>query len=412
MPAAGSLMLVCSHRALLQRLHASGIQRDEVVIGPLAVPRFTGEFWTARQRQASRLHEISYRACFKPQLPRFFIEALTQPGATVYDPFSGRGTTALEAGLLSRRPVANDVNPLSAILSRPRFSPPDPEALKERLRAIPFRGGVRATQDLSMFFHRETEAELISLRRYLLRRANAGTEDDLDRWIRMIATNRLTGHSKGFFSVYTLPPNQAVTPERQKLINRRLRQRPDYRDVRAIILRKTVSMLRGLTEEQCRTLAAAEGTARFLTGDARKTHAIRRETVHLTVTSPPFLNIVDYASDNWLRCWFNGLDAARISRHITIPHSLTEWTVVMSDVFRELVRITATGGWVAFEVGEVRNRSLRLDEIVAPLGVGAGFACRAILINRQKFTKTSNIWGVTNNTRGTNSNRIVLFQKD
>ena len=46
----------------------------------LAVPTFTNEFWTARQRAAHSLHEISYRACFKPQLPRFFIERLTVPG--------------------------------------------------------------------------------------------------------------------------------------------------------------------------------------------------------------------------------------------------------------------------------------------------------------------------------------------
>ena len=29
------------------------------------------EFWTASQRQANRLHEVSYRACFKPQLPAY-----------------------------------------------------------------------------------------------------------------------------------------------------------------------------------------------------------------------------------------------------------------------------------------------------------------------------------------------------
>src|SRR5262245_54935688 len=56
---------------------------------PQAVRTFVNEFWTARQRQASSLHEISYRACFKPQLPRFFIERLTQPGDAVYDPFMG-----------------------------------------------------------------------------------------------------------------------------------------------------------------------------------------------------------------------------------------------------------------------------------------------------------------------------------
>src|SRR5262249_13871489 len=56
------------------------------------VPTYINEFWTARQRQASSLHEVSYRACFKPQLPRFFIERLTKPGDIVYDPFMGRGT--------------------------------------------------------------------------------------------------------------------------------------------------------------------------------------------------------------------------------------------------------------------------------------------------------------------------------
>src|SRR5215207_154864 len=34
------------------------------------VPAYVNEYWTARQRQASSLHEVSYRACFKPQLPR------------------------------------------------------------------------------------------------------------------------------------------------------------------------------------------------------------------------------------------------------------------------------------------------------------------------------------------------------
>ena len=62
------------------------------------VNTFTNEFWTAKQRAASRLHEVSYRACFKPQLPRFFIERLTQPGDLVYDPFMGRGTTLVGGG--------------------------------------------------------------------------------------------------------------------------------------------------------------------------------------------------------------------------------------------------------------------------------------------------------------------------
>ena len=50
---------------------------------------------------------------------RFFISQYTRPGDLVYDPFSGRGTTAVEAALNNRRVAANDVNPLSAVLTRP-----------------------------------------------------------------------------------------------------------------------------------------------------------------------------------------------------------------------------------------------------------------------------------------------------
>ena len=69
--------------------------------GKVAV--YINEFWTSRQRACHSLHEVSYRACFKPQVPRFFIERLSAPGDTVFDPFMGRGTTPIEAALLGRR---------------------------------------------------------------------------------------------------------------------------------------------------------------------------------------------------------------------------------------------------------------------------------------------------------------------
>src|SRR5437588_784308 len=104
----------------------------------LSVKTFVNEFWTARQRAANRLHEISYRACFKPQLPRFFIERLTAPGEQVYDPFMGRGTTLVEAALLGRLPIGCDINPLSMVLTRPRLHPPSLDQIEKRLREINF----------------------------------------------------------------------------------------------------------------------------------------------------------------------------------------------------------------------------------------------------------------------------------
>src|SRR6266496_4940560 len=95
-----------------------------------AVPVFVNEFWTSKQRAANSLHEISYRACFKPQLPRFFIERLTRPGDVVYDPFMGRGTTPVEAALLGRIPFGNDINPLSLTFTQPRLRPPTLEQVE------------------------------------------------------------------------------------------------------------------------------------------------------------------------------------------------------------------------------------------------------------------------------------------
>jgi hypothetical protein len=384
---------------------------ESVSIAGVIVPQFTNEFWTSRQRQAHSLHEVSYRACFKPQLPRFFIERLTKENDLVYDPFSGRGTTVLEAALLGRKIAANDVNPLSRILSQPRISPPAPDEIGQRLQRIRYAAKRRSDIPLSMFYHKETLREILSLRQYLTSRAASRLEDHVDRWIRMVATNRLTGHSKGFFSVYTLPPNQALSPESQKKINALRKQKPEYRDTKKIILKKSMQLFRDLSESDRSRLRRSAKTAKFIAGDARLTRMLKSGSVQLTVTSPPFLDIVQYAHDNWLRCWFNGIDAGAVAKEITMSRTIDDWSAVMAAVFRELHRITKKGGRVVFEVGEVRSGKIKLEEYVVQLGIDAGFRCEAIMINRQNFTKTANIWGVKNNAKGTNSNRIVIFYK-
>jgi len=374
-------------------------------------PVLTREFWTARQRQASNLHEVSYRACYKPQLPRLFIEKLTGPGDLVYDPFAGRGTTAVEAALLGRRVASNDINPLSRLFAAPRLEPPEPEAVAARLGQVPLAGTGSDGLDLAMFYHPDTEAEIRALRAWLLDREARGLEDGVDRWIRMVATNRLTGHSPGFFSVYTLPPNQAASASQQVLINAKRGQTPGYRNTGQLIQKKTRQLLKGLSAAERANLRGAAGSARFLTRDARGTPELADGSVALTVTSPPFLDVVQYAGDNWLRCWFNGLDAEAIAAGITMSRRLDAWTAVMGEVFRELHRVTRPGGHVAFEVGEIRGGSMRLEEAVLPMGLGAGFDSLGVLVNRQVFTKTAHIWGVDNNQVGTNSNRIVIFRK-
>ncbi len=378
----------------------------ELTINVKDYPVIVDEFWTAKQRQACSLHEVAYRACFKPQLPNFFITKLTEKGETVYDPFSGRGTTVIESVLCGRNAIANDINPISRILSEGRTKIPTIQEIKNRLEQIEVDEDLTSEIDLSMFYHKETLQEIISLKHYFLEKDNL---DCVDKWLRMVATNRLTGHSKGYFSVYTLPPNQAVSPERQIKINEKYQQEPTYRNTKQIIYNKSLSLLKDLTLAQKTNLQSSEAV--FLNKDARTTPEILDETVSLTITSPPFLDVVQYAQDNWLRCWFNGIDAKDTEKQITMAKTVEKWSEIMSDVFNELYRITKKGGWVVFEVGEVRNGKINLEDYVVPIGEDTGFTCDCVMINQQNFTKTANIWGVSNNDKGTNTNRIVIFKK-
>ena len=119
-----------------------------------------------------------------------------------------------------------------------------------------------------MFYHCDTESGLVELKTYLSDIHNDGEEDLCDRWIRMVATNRLTGHSRGFFSVYTLPPNQATSQKRQLIINEKRNQNPSYRDVKKLILKKTKSLLRNMTKLETTRLLKSSKTAIFLQNDA------------------------------------------------------------------------------------------------------------------------------------------------
>lgn len=373
------------------------------------VPTFVNEFWTARQRQANSLHEISYRACFKPQLPRFFIERLTQPGDVVYDPFMGRGTTPMESALLGRVPFGNDINPLSIIMTRPRLLPPTLEQIAERLKEIDLSDPDDQPEDLLVFYHPKTLRAISSLKKYFRTRRETGAFDSIDEWLEMISLNRLTGHSSGFFSVYTLPPNQAVSVKSQIKINAKRNQTPPPRDVRAIILKKSRQLLGDCTNETGNILSSVAPHAIVSTAPAEATPTIPDQSVSLVVTSPPFLDIVQYADDNWLRCWFAGIDAKSVQ--LTVPKKINVWQEAMTNVFRELRRVLKSGGHIAFEVGEVHSGKTKLEETVLPCGMANGLEPLLILINDQKFTKTANCWGVDNMAKGTNTNRIVVFRK-
>ena len=364
------------------------------------LPTRVDEFWTSKQRAGHSLHEVSYRACYKPQLPEYFIKKFCKPEAVIYDPFMGRGTTLIEAQLHGHRVIGNDINPLAKILTAPRLNPPTLEQIEARLHEIHLSTDAEVDTELLVFFHEDTLREIYGWRTYFQQERF----DPVDAWLQMVACSRLTGHSTGFFSVFTLPPNLATSIVAQRKINEKRNQVPEYRNTKELILRKSKQLLRHSLPDCFR-----RDDAILLTESADNTPQIVEASVDLVVTSPPFLDTIDYMQDNWLRMWFCDIEIEH--GKIWQLKSLEDWVARMTDVLAELYRVLKHGGRVAFEVGEVRNGTVFLENAVVKASLDVGLVPEMLMINAQHFTKTANCWGVSNNKKGTNSNRIVILKK-
>ena len=77
-------------------------------------------------------HEF-YRhpARFAPTFARTVIEAFTEPGDLVFDPFVGGGTTLVEAHMLGRPSIGFDINPLAIFVSEAKTTLYSTQALRE-----------------------------------------------------------------------------------------------------------------------------------------------------------------------------------------------------------------------------------------------------------------------------------------
>jgi DNA modification methylase len=375
-------------------------------------PRFVGELWTSEQRQMHSMHYvISYRASFKPELPDYCIRKYSEAGDVVLDPFGGRGTTALQAALLGRIPWSSDINPLSQRLVRAKLNPARLDEVVLALNEVDFRRPVTLTgykELFQPFYHPDTYRELINLKQAIKR-----NQTSVFQFIELVALSRLHGHSPGFFSVYSFP-QISIPPESQRTINARRHQEPEYRAVAPRIIRKAAQALRDGFTSQYSQLA---GQSRVEIADSRKLHYASDQSVDLIVSSPPFLDKVDYLTDNWLEMWFADVKQESCSDNLVMSRALSDWAMFMEDVMAEMLRVLKPGGRAVIEVGEVETSAgmIYLDEVVAELAehlrVGERrFRVEEVLINQQEFTKLANCFKVDNNRKGTNTNRLVVLK--
>jgi site-specific DNA-methyltransferase (adenine-specific) len=393
----------------------------------------------------------SYLASFPAGLVHAFIARYTRPGDVVLDPFSGRGTTPLQACAEGRIGAGNDLNPFAHILTAAKVDPPTKADIKTRVASLrlawaasaeewntladrivaspgspdvevpgpasmPIAGwsrqnaGSRASvrsdsaanrpggavpAEVALAFHPRTLAQLLFLR------SGLDPDDRTDRFILATLTGILHGKSGSYLSA-VMPNTFSMAPRYVRDFVERTHFHSPERNVFVLLDDKLRRLYR-------QPLPAARGIA--LLGDARDAGVRVREALRarglperarLVVTSPPYLRVVKYGYYNWLRLWLLGYDASAIDDLLDDAHHRDAYLVFMREVLRGLRTALADDAVIAIVIGDVEmdrgrpaNGGIGLAESVwefaaAPEGYRlAGIAMDDVAAGR-KMTK---LWG-------------------
>ena len=410
--------------------------------------------WKEQQRLwGHAFHPMcSYLASFPAALTHAFIARYSRPGDVVLDPFSGRGTTPLQACAEGRIGIGNDLNPFAHLLTAAKVQPATRAdavtrltqlrlgwnavagewlALGARVSADPGGptslvpgagsgtaaasggatvGAERVPVEVALAFHPRTLGQLLYVRTMLR------LDDRTDRFLAAAITGILHGKSASYLSVL-MPNTFSMAPRYVRDFAARTDFASPERDVFDGLGRKLDRLFR---QAPPRT----EGLA--LLGDARDVATRARaglremglpDQARLVVTSPPYLRVVKYGYYNWLRTWFLGFDAREIDATLDDAHHRGPYLAFLRDVLAGLRPILTDDAVVVLVIGDVetdRGRKIRggvglaervWESAAEPEGYRlAGIALDDVAANR-KMTK---LWG-DEAGQATKTDRILVL---
>ncbi|THA71819.1 hypothetical protein E6P78_04315 [Streptomyces sp. A0958] len=364
---------------------------------------------SAPRRWGHPLHSLcSYFAMFPPQLAHFFIDWLTQPGESVYDPFSGRGTVPLEAVLQGRRGYGSDANPLAVVLSHAKTRVPSKRTLLKRLADLEDSYSPRSVSianepaNIAMLYSDETLRQLVWLKERLDR-----TNDTDCFWVATILGMLHANHNKTGprgFSI-SMPNTFAMAPGYvAKYIKEHGLVKPEV-DVFA--------MLRTRLERLELPTAKLEGGKTWVhDATAPSPSWLVQRRPKLIFTSPPYLQVIKYGKYNWVRLWFLDETSSDVDKRLMASASLTRYLEFMKSVAANLKHTVAEDGYVCFVIGDVRrgDDDLNLaqavwDEVLQ----GQGWHLHGIIADEiPQDRKVSRIWK-NNSGRATKVDRLLLL---
>lgn len=241
------------------------------------------------------LHQIApYIGRMKAAMARSLINEFTRPGDLVVDPFCGSGVVPLEASASGRRVASGDWSPYAFVLTKAKLLPPPnlTQALRHFEKAWKLSRCILYQQDLRTvpkwvrsFFHPETLRSALAFRDACVY---------LHEHFLLACLLGILHHQRPGFLSY--PSSHLVPYLRDRKFPRT--EFPDLyleRDVKSRMLAK-------ISRTYKRFPNRAVTKPRVSCVDARNfpfTHDI-----HAVITSPPYMNELDYVRDNRLRLWF------------------------------------------------------------------------------------------------------------
>jgi DNA modification methylase len=258
-------------------------------------------------------HDIHpYPAKFIPQIPRNLIARLSMPGETVWDPFGGSGTTALESVLLGRQAVSSDVNPLAEVIGKGKLL----TLTKEEDDFL-----CSLCEELSIVAAREASISE-ALRRFEPLESYAPDIPNCEQWFHPQAMSELSFLKA---RIGTFPFEKC-----RRLANVCLSKiilRSSYQDSETRYARrdrefpagKVIRLFTGALESSLKKVRYL-GTflrfreAKFCTADLRHDAVVPPSSVDLIVTSPPYPNATDYHLYHRFRLFWMGFDPREIAK--------------------------------------------------------------------------------------------------
>lgn len=362
----------------------------------------------APRRWGHDLHGLcSYMAMFPPAIPHTFIDWLTRPGDIVYDPFSGRGTTPLEACLMGRVGLGSDLNPLALALTAAKVSPPSKKALFRRLDDLRAKVRVMSTrreeEHVEMLFSQRTLGQLLWLRK------NLETRRATDRFILasllgiLHANADSSGRPRGL--TIAMPNTFSMAPGYVARYIRDHRLEPPRVDVLDVL------------EKRLRNLELPDPDV-FQPGaawmqDASVLHDCDAEQrAKLVFTSPPYLHVILYGKFNWLRLWLLGHERKVVDQKLFTSSSLPSYLEFMSNVLKAMRAQVRDDGYACFVIGDVRRVDTEINlarEVARHCVPSSGFEYLGIITDKLPIEhKVSRIWG-ENRGRATRTDRILVL---